>query len=476
MGAEWGGKPELRLADLRATIIGLGREGTALARFLAERGARVTVSDIKPPEALAGAIAQLRGLDLCYALGGHPDWILAADVLFLSPGVPADGPVAREARRRGVAVSSETRLFTRLCPAPIVGITGSSGKTTTTTLVGKMLEAAGQRTWVGGNIGQPLIGRLGEIGPGDAVVMELSSFQLEGFGPATPPEKAFPPGGWSPAGAAILNITPNHLDRHPSMEAYVAAKANILRYQRSGDWAVLNADDPVTQSLRGQCVGQVLEFSLQGPVAAGAWLQGDELVWRPQAGAGQAICKVSEVRLRGRHNIANMLAACAVSGAMGVGIEAMRQVATTFTGVEHRLELVRVVGGVSYYNDSIATSPERAIAAIESFTEPLVLLAGGRDKHLPWQTWAELVCRRVREVVCFGEMVPLLERVLAEAGGGPPVHACRTLAEAVRVAAQVARPGDVVLLSPGGTSFDAFPDFVARGEAFKAAVRELGAA
>jgi len=472
--AEWGGGPELRLAGLKATIIGLGREGTALARFLAERGARVTVSDVKPPEALAGAIAQLRGLDIRYALGGHPDWILAADVLFLSPGVPGDVPIAREARRRGVATSSETRLFTRLCPAPIIGITGSSGKTTTTTLVGKMLQAAGRHTLVGGNIGQPLIGRLGEIAPGDAVVMELSSFQLEGFGPATPPEKAFPPGGWSPAGAAILNITPNHLDRHPSMEAYVAAKAHILRYQRPGNWAVLNADDPVTQSLRPACVGGVLEFSLAGAVAAGAWLEGDELVWRPPEGGGGPICKVGEVRLRGRHNIANILAACAVSGAAGASLEAMRQVATTFAGVEHRLELVRVIDGVSYYNDSIATSPERAIAAIESFNEPLVLLAGGRDKHLPWRPWAELVCRRVREVVCFGEMVPLLERALAEAGGGPRVHTCQTLAEAVRTAAGVARPGDVVLLSPGGTSFDAFPDFVARGEAFRQAVNELG--
>lgn len=474
MSEECGGRPELRLGGLRATVIGLGREGTALARFLAERGAEVTVSDVKPADALAGAIAQLRGLDIRFALGGHPDWVLAADVLFVSPGVPGDAPVVREARRRGVAVSSETRLFTHLCPVPIIGITGSSGKTTTTTLVGKMLEADGRRTFVGGNIGQPLIGRLGEIAAGDAVVMELSSFQLEGFGPAMPPEKAFPPGAWSPAGAAILNITPNHLDRHPSMEAYIAAKANILRYQRPGSWAVLSADDPVTRSLREQCTGQLLEFSLLGPVRAGAWLEGDDLVWAAQPGAAQRVCRVGEVRLRGRHNIANVLAACAISGAAGVGPEAMRAVATTFAGVEHRLELVRVWNGVSFYNDSIATSPERAIAAIESFSEPLVLLAGGRDKHLPWQAWARLVCRRVREVVCFGEMVPLLERALAEAGGGPRVHSCDTLEQAVVTAARVARPGDVVLLSPGGTSFDAFTDFAARGEAFKEAVRGLG--
>ena len=224
------------LVGLKATIIGLGREGTALARFLVGQGARVTVSDVKGPEALAASLAQLVDLDLRYALGGHPPGILDADVLFLSPGVPDDALVAVEARRRGVALSSETRLFTRLCPAPVIGITGSSGKTTTVTLVGKMLEATGLRTFVGGNIGQPLIGRLGEIAPTDRVVMELSSFQLERFGPARPPERTFPEGSWSPTGAAVLNITPNHLDRHPTMQDYVAAKANIVRYQTANDW------------------------------------------------------------------------------------------------------------------------------------------------------------------------------------------------------------------------------------------------
>ncbi len=461
------------LAGLKATIIGLGREGTALARFLVEHGARVTVSDAKGPGMLAEAIAQLGELDIRYALGGHPDWILAADVLFLSPGVPADAPIAQQARRRGVALSSETRLFTRLCPAPIVGVTGSSGKTTTTTLVGKMLEASGRRTFVGGNIGQPLIGRLGEIAPGDAVIMELSSFQLEGFGPATPPERAFPAGGWSPAGAAILNITPNHLDRHPSMEAYVAAKANILRYQRPVDWAVLSADDDHTRPMQADCVGRAFQFSMQGPAEPGAHLQGEDLIWAPQAGHSERICATAELKLRGRHNIANALAAIAVGGAAGATPEAMRAVATTFAGVEHRLELVRTRDGVAYYNDSIATSPERAIAALQSFGEPIVLLAGGRDKHLPWEAWAHVVRERARTVICFGEMVPLLERALAGLHGGPEVFTCRSLDEAVGLATRVARPGDVVLLSPGGTSFDAYRDFVARGDAFRAAVWAL---
>lgn len=460
--------------DLRATIIGLGREGTALARFLGERGARVTVSDAKGPEALASAIAQLVGLDIHYALGGHPEEILETDVLFLSPGVPAEIPLVQEARRRGIAMSSETRLFTHLCRAPVIGITGSSGKTTTVTLVDRMLAAAGRRTVMGGNIGQPLIGRVDEIGAQDWVIMELSSFQLDGFGPATAADRAFPPDAWSPHGAAILNITPNHLDRHASMEAYTAAKANILRFQGPEDWAVLNADDRVTQGLRDLCAGRVVEFSLERPVPAGAYLRGDSLVWVPEdQQAEQVICPASELKLRGRHNIANVLAACAVSGTAGVPVEAMAQVATSFTGVEHRLELVRVRNGTAYYNDSIATSPERAVAAIGSFTEPLVLLAGGRDKHLVWEEWAELVSRRVRQVICFGEMAPLLQRLLAEANGNSQVHACQSLQEAVEMAAEVARPGDVVLLSPGGTSFDAFPDFVARGEAFRAAVHAL---
>lgn len=465
------------LAGLRATIIGLGREGTALARFLVGRGAKVIVSDLRGPEALAESIGSLKGLEIRYCLGGHPPQIYAADVVFLSPGVPTDSAVVAEARRRGLALSSETRLFSRLCAAPVIGITGSSGKTTTVTLVGEMLAAAGLRTLVGGNIGQPLIGCTDDIGPEDRVVMELSSFQLEGFGPAVPPLQAFPPGGWSPLGAAILNLTPNHLDRHPSMEAYIDAKANILRYQPAEGWAVLNADDAVTAGLRGLCRGRVLEFSLVASVEAGACLRGEELLWRPEPGREVSICALGDLRLRGRHNVANVLAACAISGAAGADARAMARVATTFAGVEHRLELVQERNRVAYYNDSIATSPERAIAALRSFSEPLVLLAGGRDKHLPWDGWTALVRERVRQVICFGEMGPMLARLLAEAsagaGDGPVVHVCATLPEAVQKAAGVAAPGDVVLLSPGGTSFDAFADYAARGRAFRAAVAEL---
>jgi len=476
-------------------IVGLGREGTALARFLAERGAQVTVTDVRPAEALAERLAALADLRLTWALGGHPLSLLdRADLLFVSPGVPSDIPLLVEARRRGLPLSSETRLFTRLCPAPIVGITGSSGKTTTTALVGEMLQAGGPRTWVGGNIGRPLIGHLAEMTPDDRVVMELSSFQLEFFAPwreeervsKGQAEKLFDPTGWSPPLAAVLNVTPNHLDRHPTMEAYIAAKSHILNHQRPGDVAVLNLDNPVTRQMgeergRRQEAGegrQVWWFSLEQPVEEGAFLRGEELIVR-LAGQEQRVCRTEELKLLGRHNVANVLAACALAAAAGAPPEALRRVATSFSGVEHRLELVRERHGVRWYNDSIATTPERTVAALRAFSgTPILLLAGGRDKHLPWDEMARLTCRQVRHLILFGEAAGLIERAVQEAGGRgqeaiPPIHQAGTLERAVELAACLARPGDVVLLSPGGTSFDAFRDFAERGERFRRLVQAL---
>jgi UDP-N-acetylmuramoylalanine--D-glutamate ligase len=479
-------------------VVGLAREGTALARFLAEHGARVTATDVKPAEALAGSLATLAGLPLTYVLGDHPLSLLdRVDVVMVSPGVPLEIPLLVEAVRRGLPLSSETRLFARLCPAPIAGITGSSGKTTTTALLGEMLRAAGRRTWVGGNIGQPLIGCLESIVPADSVVMELSSFQLEFFAPWSRTERRdpaaseqdsalFDPAGWSPPVAAILNLTPNHLDRHPTMEAYVAAKAHILRYQRAGDFCVLNRDDPVTRRRSEELapVQRVLWFSLEREVPEGAFLRGDELIlsW---AARQETVCRLADLRLMGRHNVANMLAACALAAATGVPVEAMRQVATSFCGVEHRLELVRERNHVRWYNDTIATTPERTVAALRAFDAPLVLLAGGRDKHLPWEEMAALTWLKVRHLVLFGEAAGLIEHAMRAAQPEPQapgagyaprsttIHRADTLERAVEIAAEVARPGDVVLLSPGGTSFDAYPDFVARGEHFRQLVRGL---
>jgi UDP-N-acetylmuramoylalanine--D-glutamate ligase len=459
----------LLFKEERAAIIGLAREGTALARFLAQQGASVTVSDLKNEEELQENIAELKGLSICFVLGGHPGEILdQADVLFLSPGVPLETPIVAEAERRGIPISSETSLFTELCPAPVVGITGSSGKTTTVSLVGQMLKTSGFRTWVGGNIGRPLIGHLEEIEPTDKVVMELSSFQLEIM-------------EWSPPIAAILNITPNHLDRHSSMEAYTEAKLNILRFQQSGDVAVLGGD--LISNLRSQISNlksQILSFSLNKELEEGAFLRDGEITLR-LGDTERRICSADEIKLLGRHNLENVLAACTIAGVAGASQQAMADVATTFEGVEHRLELVREMGGVRYYNDSIATSPERTVAALRSFDQPIVLLAGGRDKYLPWDEMARLTLQKARRLILFGEAAPIIEEAIQVSSLEFRVprdlevfiHRCQTLDEAIEVAAREAQPGDVVLLAPGGTSFDAFSDFAERGERFRELVKAL---
>lgn len=465
-------QPDMSWQGMRVTVVGLAREGTAVARFLAGRGAEVTATDMKPAEALTGTLAPLRSFPIRYALGGHPGWVLDADIIFVSPGVPRSIPLLVEAARRGIRLSSETELFFSLCPAQIIGITGSSGKTTTTTLVGEILRAAGERTWVGGNIGDPLLNYLDEIGPADRVVMELSSFQLEHL-------------ALSPHIAAILNITPNHLDRHESMEAYITAKRQIIAHQGAGDTAVFGWDDAAARRLGEEySAGRAVWFSAAAPMRPGAWVAGEAVMLEIQ-GPAQEVCQLADIRLRGAHNLLNVLAACAIAGTAGAPADAMRTAIRSFQGVPHRLELVREWNGVRFVNDSIATSPERSMAALRSFDEPIVLLAGGRDKHLPWEEWADLVLRKARGVVLFGEAAGLIERALqrafaraAESGGqcrlSPEnVRQAVTLERAVQMASEIAEPGDVVLLSPGGTSYDAYADFVERGEHFRKLVKML---
>jgi UDP-N-acetylmuramoylalanine--D-glutamate ligase len=508
------------LAGQRVVIVGLARQGTALARFFCAQGAHVVVTDVQPASQLQEAMASLEGLPIEYVLGEHPLALLdGCDLLCLSGGVPPETPLPREARCRGIPLSNDSVLTLHLVPAPVIGVTGSSGKTTTTTLVGEMLKASGLTTWVGGNIGMPLIDRAYEIQAGDRVVLELSSFQLQLFAerppafalagalpvPAVPAREA-EPGEDSrqqlrdPHVAAVLNVTPNHLDRHPSMAHYTAAKSNILRFQSAygphgEDVAVLGVDDPVTgqwwregrvdigadagqPALHFAIAARRVGFSLVQAVPEGAFLRGDRLTWRQQ-GQEVEICTAAELRLLGRHNVANVLAALAISGAAGAAPESMRQVATTFAGVPHRLELVRELQGVRWYNDSIATTPERAAAALASFDEPLILLAGGRDKYLPWEEMADLTLRRVQHLILFGEAAGLIgaqieaARERCETSSALRVHCCKLLEQAVDVAARVAQPGDVVLLSPGGTSFDAYRDFEERGEHFCALVRAL---
>lgn len=440
-------------------ILGLARQGTALARFAAEMGATVTVSDMRPAEKVQAALAELADLDIEFVLGEHPMTLLdRADYLAISGGVPADAPLVHEARRRGVVVTNDSQEFLARTPTAVIGITGSAGKTTTTALTGVIGQVAGRRTWVGGNIGRPLIADLHKMQATDMVVQELSSFQLE---------------IWqrSPHVAAVLNITPNHLDRHKTMAAYADAKANILRHQSADDVAVLCADDPGSLALRELVNGRLRTFSHIHPVHDGAFVH-DGHIWL-RNGKDVPVMPVSDIQLRGSHNVLNVLAAVTLADSVGIDPDAMAQAIRTFRGVEHRLELVATKAGVQWINDSIATAPERALAALRAFDEPLVLLAGGKDKDMVWDTWAQTVRQRVKQVVVFGELADLLTEKL---DGMANMTRVETLAEAVAVAEETAVSGDVVLLSPGGTSYDAYVDFAARGEEFRQLVNHLGEA
>lgn len=460
------------LAGKKVVVLGLARQGMALARYLVREGATVTISDLRDAEELREALGSLSDIPAHFVLGEHPFSILSdADLVCLSGGVPVHAPIVVEAQRRGIPLSNDAQLFLERCSAPVVGITGSSGKTTTTALVGRMLQRDRFLTWVGGNIGRPLVDRLWEIREEDRVVMELSSFQLEVM-------------SVSPEVAAVLNVTPNHLDRHRTMAAYTAIKKRILDFQGSNGLAVLSEDDEGSRRLATAVRGRLAFFSAQNQTTddinanTGAYIRDRKLTVR-LGDREHAICLTDEVKLLGRHNLQNVLAACVLAAAVGVSIDVMRDVATSFTGVEHRLQFVRTLNGVRYYDDSIATAPERTVAALRAFDVPVVLLAGGKDKSLPWDEMAQITLQRARHVVAFGEAAQLVESEIHKAERTQPgatlegLTRVGTLEEAVDVAARVARPGEVVLLSPGGTSFDAYRDFVERGHRFQALVQAL---
>ncbi len=444
------------LTGKRVLILGFARQGKALARFAVGVGAEVTISDLRSPEILQSDLEEMSDLQISYVLGEHPMSLLkTTDIVAISGGVPADAPLVQAARQEGLPITNDSQEFIRRTPTAVIGITGSAGKTTTTALTGVMAQSAGRRTWVGGNIGKPLIAELDKMEADDVVVQELSSFQLEIW-------------EQSPHIAAVLNITPNHLDRHKTMNAYTNAKANLLRYQGQDDVAVLCLDDPGSLALRPLVNGRLRLFSLEQPVKDGAFLHKGKIWLRN--GHETAVCKVEEVQLRGRHNLVNICAAVTLADTAGIPVEAMAHAIRTFAGVEHRLELVREHQGVRYINDSIATAPERALAALASFDEPIILLAGGKDKDMEWEAWADEVSAQVKQVILFGELAELLETKLADFEATTRVA---TMAEAVALAAQTAVAGDIVLLSPGGTSFDAFKDFAERGEKFRELVNEL---
>ncbi len=429
----------------------------------------MVVSDLRNWEDLADARQALADLEgsgrgsLEWVCGGHPLELLeSADLLCPSGGVSLDQPVVTQAIKRGIALSNDSQIFLEVTPAQVIGITGSAGKTTTTTLVGRMAQDATRNNqahaWTGGNIGSPLISVVEQMKPGDLAVMELSSFQLEIM-------------TRSPQVAAVLNITPNHLDRHSSMQAYTAAKARILAYQPGDGAAVLGRDDPRRMGSQRWCARQAGELLASNPgllCQARTLRMGRLILWDGVAEA--VLMEQSSIGLRGLHNLLNVLAACAIAFAAGLPVEAMRAGVEGFSGVPHRLEFVRSWGGASWYNDSIATTPERSMAAIRSFDEPLVLLAGGRDKNLPWGDFARLVLERVAHVILFGEAA---EKIAGVLGSAQTLTVCSNLEQAVTAAARVVEPGDVVLLSPGGTSFDEFSDFEERGECFRRLVMQL---
>jgi UDP-N-acetylmuramoylalanine--D-glutamate ligase len=467
MMTDWNGK--------RVIILGGARQGQAAARWLSRHDAHVTVNDRRTEQQMAGARSALAGSKVSWVLGSHPLELLdQADILCISGGIPLDNPLIVEAVKRSLPLTNDTQVFMEVLPCPAIGITGSAGKTTTTSLVGWMARKAEgltylptaptlRKVWVGGNIGDPLLNHVDEMSEEDLAILEISSFQLEQM-------------SISPAVAAVLNITPNHLDRHGTMESYAAAKKRILDFQNPADTAVLCREDPGSWNLRESTHGRVVSFGF-GPLegqSEGTSLLDGKLYLRKQ-GVESLLMDREQIHLRGDHNVMNALAAFAIGYGANLPAEAMVAAAKEFHGVAHRLELVREWNGVQWYNDSIATAPERTMAAIRSFNEPIVLLLGGRDKNLPWDGLADLVRQRVKHVLLFGEAAGKIEAALSQAGGQLPetLKRCKTMEEALQQAAVVAQSGDVVLLSPGGTSFDQYRDFEERGEAFRKWVSEL---
>ncbi len=447
----------------RVLVIGFARQGQALARWLPTLGAKVVVNDSKNAEQLELDPAAFAGVE--FVLGEHGETLLDnVDLLCVSGGVPLDLPLVQAAQARGIPLSNDAQLFLERCPAPVVGITGSAGKTTTTTLMGSICTKAGYKTWVGGNIGTVLLDVLDQIRSDHRVVMELSSFQLE-IMTSSPPV------------ATVLNVTPNHLDRHGTMENYMRAKYQILAHQQRDGAAVLCTDDAGSRALAGGVRGTLVWFSMRELVQDGAFMVGQRLLVTGSAspdGDPKVVLEREEIPLRGDHNVLNVLAACALAGVQGIAPEVIAETVREFKPVPHRLEVVRQLNGVTYINDSIATAPERVLAALRSFSEPLILLAGGKDKNLPWEQMIALALQKSRRIIAFGqagEIVVEMARKLT--GRADAVLRVQTVEAAVQQAAALAQPGDVVLFSPGGTSYDAYVDFAARGEHFRQLVMAL---
>ncbi len=439
-------------------VLGIGVSTRPLIGLLCKAGAKVTACDKKTREQLGDTARQLEEMGVRLQLGEGYLENLTQEVIFRSPGIRPDLPSLEQAKAQGSRLTSEMEVFFEVCPCPILAVTGSDGKTTTTTLIAEMLKAEGKRVWLGGNIGQPLLPMAGEMKAEDFAVVELSSFQLMTMGKA-------------PHVAVVTNVTPNHLDVHKGMEEYVSAKENIFLGQGADDLLVCNLDNDLSAAMAKKAPGKVRTFSRQEKVESGAWFENDTIYYN-----GTPWIRREDIRIPGIHNVENYMAAiCAVADY--IRPETALQVAREFAGVEHRIEFVREVRGVKYYNDAIATSPARAIAGLHSFDQKLIVIAGGYDKKIPFDAYGEEACHHVKLLILNGATAPKLRQAVENAPSykdcGIQIAEKATLEEAVQFAWEQAQEGDIVTLSPVCASFDAYPNFMTKGRAYKEMVSRL---
>ena len=443
----------------RIAIIGIGVSNTPLLELLLAEGIRVTACDKRSREQMGEQAEHLEQLGCELHLGADYLKDLDADVIFRTPGLRPDVPEISACVQNGAVLTSEMEVFFRICPCPIIAVTGSDGKTTTTTIIAELLKKAGKRVWVGGNIGHPLLCEADGMLSTDFAVLELSSFQLMTM-------------THSPHIAVVTNLAPNHLDVHKSMEEYVWAKENIFRHQQPGDIAVFNLDNAITRELSAHAPGRALYFSRQAEPENGVFLRGDAVISR-RDGHERQIMTTEDIRLPGVHNVENYMAAIAAVDGL-VPDDVIRTFARTFNGVEHRIELVRTWRGVRFYNDSIASSPSRTIAGLRSFKEKVILIAGGYDKHIPFDVLGPEVVEHVKLLILCGATADKIRAAVEQAPGYRPGHPeildVTPFQRAVETARDRAVPGDVVTLSPACAAFDQFKNFMERGKTFKAIV------
>lgn len=455
-----------RLENKSVAVIGIGISNQPLIELLLSHGVRVTACDKKSRQALGPLADRLESMGCRLCLGEHYLRSLDQDVIFRTPGIRPDLPELAAAVSRGSRLTSEMEAFFEVCPCTIIAVTGSDGKTTTTTMIAELLKAAGRTVHLGGNIGHPLLAETGEMDAEDVAVLELSSFQLMTM-------------TRSPHIAVITNLSPNHLDVHRDYAEYISAKENIFTHQSAEDIAVFNADNDVTRALAGRARGAVRFFSRREPVERGAYLArllpgGQDAVWIANAAGRRPVLPLADIKLPGLHNVENYMAAAAAVDGL-VPDEVIRNFARSFGGVEHRIELVRTLDGVRWYNDSIASSPSRTIAGLRAFDRKLILIAGGKDKGISYDPLGPEVNDHVKLLILCGATAGVIRRAVeqAENYAGLEILEAADYREAVSMARSRAEMGDVVMLSPASTSFDRFANFMERGRVFKEIVNAL---